>query len=41
MRNGETFAVNLNNLVADDVHRTAEQVNRTTCRSERLKTARQ
>ncbi|MEV5010875.1 hypothetical protein ACIQFZ_08825 [Streptomyces sp. NPDC093064] len=34
MRNGEAFAVN---LAADDVYRITEQVNRTTCRSERLK----
>lgn len=37
MRNGEAFAVNLNNIVADDVYRITEQVNRTTCRYERLK----
>jgi integrase len=37
MRNGEAFAVNVNNLVADDVYRITEQVNRTTCRYERLK----
>jgi integrase len=30
MRNGEAAAVNLNNIVADDVYRIAEQVNRTT-----------
>ncbi|WP_224302393.1 site-specific integrase [Streptomyces olivaceus] len=37
MRNGEAFAVNLNNIVADDVYRITEQVNRTTCQYERLK----
>jgi integrase len=37
MRNGEAFAVNLNNIVADDVYRITEQVNRTTCPYERLK----
>jgi hypothetical protein len=37
MRNGEAFAVNLNNIVADDVYRITEQVNRTTCHYERLK----
>ncbi|GAA1244938.1 site-specific integrase [Kitasatospora nipponensis] len=30
MRNGEAAAVNLNNIVADDVYRIAEQVNQTT-----------
>ncbi|WP_405790923.1 hypothetical protein [Streptomyces sp. NBC_01367] len=30
MRNGEAFAVNLNNLVAGDVYRITEQVNQTT-----------
>ncbi|MFE1241310.1 hypothetical protein [Streptomyces tendae] len=37
MRNGEAFTVNLNNIVADDVYRITEQVNRTTCQYERLK----
>ncbi|MGV9316684.1 tyrosine-type recombinase/integrase [Streptomyces sp. NPDC003691] len=37
MRNGEAFAVNVNNIVADDVYRISEQVNRTTSRYERLK----
>ncbi|MBB5815657.1 hypothetical protein ACFYN9_09025 [Streptomyces collinus] len=37
MRNGEAFAVNVNNIVADDVYRITEQVNRTTCQYERLK----
>ncbi|GGU08148.1 hypothetical protein [Streptomyces coeruleorubidus] len=37
MRNGEAFAVNLDNIVADDVYRITEQVNRTTCQYERLK----
>ncbi|MGX1479389.1 UNVERIFIED_CONTAM: hypothetical protein RKD50_008197 [Streptomyces canus] len=37
MRNGEAFAVNLNNIVADDVYRITEQVNRTTRQYERLK----
>ncbi|CAM5671234.1 hypothetical protein STENM327S_03007 [Streptomyces tendae] len=37
MRNGEAFAVNVNNIVANDVYRITEQVNRTTCRYERLK----
>lgn len=30
LRNGEAAAVNLRNLVADDVHRVTEQVNQTT-----------
>ncbi|WP_185091864.1 hypothetical protein [Streptomyces sp. 2132.2] len=30
MRNGKAFAVNLNNLVADDVYRITEQVSQTT-----------
>ncbi|MEU9330981.1 tyrosine-type recombinase/integrase [Streptomyces canus] len=37
MRNGEAFAVNLNNIVADDVYRIGEQVNRTTSQYDRLK----
>ncbi|CAL9654288.1 hypothetical protein SUDANB15_06705 [Streptomyces sp. enrichment culture] len=37
MRNGEAFAVNLDNIVADDVYHVTEQVNRTTCRYQRLK----
>ncbi|MGX1509555.1 integrase [Streptomyces collinus] len=37
MRNGEAFAVNVNNIVADDVYRITEQVNRTTRQYERLK----
>lgn len=37
MRNGEAFAVDLDNIVADDVHRITEQVNRTTCQYGRLK----
>ncbi|MER6492914.1 tyrosine-type recombinase/integrase [Streptomyces griseorubiginosus] len=37
MRNGEAYAVNLNNIVADDVYRISEQVNRTTGQYERLK----
>ncbi|WP_329296004.1 tyrosine-type recombinase/integrase [Streptomyces pseudovenezuelae] len=37
MRNGEAFAVNVNNIVADDVYRITEQVNRTTCQYDRLK----
>ncbi|MGF1431057.1 tyrosine-type recombinase/integrase [Kitasatospora sp. LaBMicrA B282] len=30
LRNGEAFAVNINNIVADDVYRITEQVNQTT-----------
>ncbi|MGW1279993.1 tyrosine-type recombinase/integrase [Streptomyces tsukubensis] len=37
MRNGEAFAVNLNNIVGGDVYRITEQVNRTTCQYEWLK----
>ncbi|MEU2537879.1 hypothetical protein [Streptomyces iakyrus] len=37
MRNGEAYAVNLNDIVADDVYRITEQVNRTTSQYERLK----
>ncbi|WP_329025674.1 tyrosine-type recombinase/integrase [Streptomyces sp. NBC_00690] len=37
MRNGEAAAVNLNNVVADDVYRIAEQVNQTTREYGRLK----
>ncbi|MFD4935270.1 hypothetical protein [Streptomyces virginiae] len=37
MRNGEAFAVNLNNLVAGDVYRITEQVNQTTKTYGRLK----
>ncbi|RZB13301.1 site-specific integrase, partial [Streptomyces sp. F001] len=37
MRNGEAFAVSLDNIVADDVYRITEQVNRTTCQYERVK----
>ncbi|MGW2827471.1 tyrosine-type recombinase/integrase, partial [Streptomyces sp. NPDC001443] len=37
MRNGEAFAVNVNNIVADDVYRITEQVNRTTNDYARLK----
>ncbi|MGI5479280.1 tyrosine-type recombinase/integrase [Streptomyces lavendofoliae] len=37
MRNGEAAAVNLNNIVADDVYRITEQVNQTTGQYGRLK----
>ncbi|WP_329130299.1 site-specific integrase [Streptomyces sp. NBC_01476] len=37
MRNGEAAAVNLNNLIADDVYRVCEQVNQTTKSYARLK----
>ncbi|MGC0314901.1 tyrosine-type recombinase/integrase [Kitasatospora acidiphila] len=37
LRNGEAFAVNLNNLVADDVYRVHEQVNQTTKAYAKLK----
>ncbi|MDQ8704088.1 tyrosine-type recombinase/integrase [Streptomyces sp. LHD-70] len=37
MRNGEAAAVNLNNIVADDVYRITEQVNQTTGTYARLK----
>lgn len=37
MRNGEAAAVNLNNIVADDVYRITEQVNQTTKKYGRLK----
>ncbi|WP_406499690.1 tyrosine-type recombinase/integrase [Streptomyces sp. NBC_00846] len=37
MRNGEAAAVNLNNIVADDVYRITEQVNQTTGEYARLK----
>ncbi|MFD0531548.1 hypothetical protein ACFQ1I_41105 [Kitasatospora arboriphila] len=30
LRHGEAYAVNIDNVVADDVHRVTEQVNRTT-----------
>jgi integrase len=37
MRNGEAAAVNVNNIVADDVYRISEQVNQTTRDYARLK----
>ncbi|MGW6208445.1 tyrosine-type recombinase/integrase [Streptomyces sp. NPDC055089] len=37
MRNGEAAAVNINNIVADDVYRITEQVNQTTKKYGRLK----
>ncbi|MFF4728712.1 tyrosine-type recombinase/integrase [Streptomyces mirabilis] len=37
MRNGEAAAVNMNNIVADDVYRITEQVNQTTRQYGRLK----
>lgn len=37
MRNGEAAAVNINNIVADDVYRITEQVNQTTKEYYRLK----
>lgn len=37
MRNSEAFAVNVNNIVADDVYRITEPVNRTTRQYGRLK----
>lgn len=37
MRNGEAVAVNINNIVADDVYRITEQVNQTTRKYGRLK----
>ncbi|MEU8030805.1 hypothetical protein AB0C13_19515 [Streptomyces sp. NPDC049099] len=37
LRNGEAAAVNLRNIVADDVYRVAEQVNQTTGRYAPLK----
>lgn len=36
-RNGEAAAVNINNIVADDVYRITEQVNQTTKKYDRLK----
>ncbi|MFD5432346.1 tyrosine-type recombinase/integrase [Kitasatospora sp. NPDC127067] len=37
LRNGEVYAVNINNIVADDVYRVTEQVNQTTRSYARLK----
>ncbi|MEU2021818.1 tyrosine-type recombinase/integrase [Streptomyces sp. NPDC016469] len=37
MRNGEAAAVNINNIVADDIYRITEQVNQTTKLYDRLK----
>lgn len=37
LRNGEAYAVNVNNIVADDVYRVSEQVNRATKSYARLK----
>ncbi|WP_199828720.1 tyrosine-type recombinase/integrase [Streptomyces sp. XY413] len=37
LRNGEAAAVNVNNIVADDVYRVTEQVNQTTKKYDRLK----
>ncbi|MFE9633657.1 tyrosine-type recombinase/integrase [Streptomyces sp. NPDC006463] len=37
LRNGEAAAVNLNNIVADDVYRVSEQVNQSTKQYDRLK----
>lgn len=37
LRNGEAAAVNVNNVVADDVYRVTEQVNQSTKRYDRLK----
>lgn len=37
LRNGEAYAVNINNIVADDVYRVTEQVNQTTRSYARLK----
>ncbi|MFF4927199.1 MULTISPECIES: tyrosine-type recombinase/integrase [unclassified Kitasatospora] len=37
LRNGEAFAVNINNIVADDVYRVTEQVNQATKTYARLK----
>ncbi|MEV8329172.1 tyrosine-type recombinase/integrase [Streptomyces niveus] len=37
MRNGEAAAVNVNNIVADDIYRVSEQVNQTTRQYGRLK----
>ncbi|MFE0463325.1 tyrosine-type recombinase/integrase [Kitasatospora sp. NPDC058965] len=37
LRNGEAYAVNINNIVADDVYRVTEQVNQTTKNYAKLK----